>query len=259
VAHLFEDEMKSPGRSSVGSSSLLHLTSNKNLPPTRLSRKESDAALDMESMKDMGKLTKTEGTWAYWSPEMCAENSLIFSGYACDIWAAGICLYIFATGKLPFYTEIPLALFDMIADAKIEVDGLNLSDDIVDMLKKVLTKDPTARAGVGECLKHPFCQVARELRIKELGEGVERHEEIIVPRMDMQHAFSSLKRNSIRGLATGVIGKFSDLRQRLSMRSSQTLKKSSANDADEVDPVGVVAYRVQLHPFVPLGDGLEVK
>jgi len=236
VAHLFADEMKSPVRSSFSSSSLLHLASNNDLQPTRLSRSESEAALNMESMKDMGKLTKTEGTWAFWSPEMCAENSLIFSGYACDIWAAGICLYIFVTGKLPFYTEIPLALFDMIADVKIEWDGLNLSDDIVDMLKKVLTKDPSTRAGVGECLKHQFCQVARELRIKELGEEVERHEEIIVHRMDMQHAFSSPKQNSIQGLATGARGKFSALRQMLSWKSSQTSKKSSANDADEVEP-----------------------
>jgi len=234
VAHLFADEMKTPGRSAFSPSSLSHLASNNDLPPTRLSRNESDAALNMKSMKDMGKLTKTEGTWAYWSPEMCAKNSLVFSGYACDLWAAGICLYIFATGKLPFYTEIPLALFDMIADAKIELDGLNLTDDIVDMLKKVLTKDPSARAGVGECLKHPFCQVARELRINDLGEEVERHEEIVVHRMDMQHAFSSPKQNSIRGLATGAIVKFSALRQRLSRKSS--LEKYSANNVDEVEP-----------------------
>ena len=60
---------------------------------------------------------------------MCAENSLVFSAYACDIWAgasffvhisywlhnihnknnclfylAGICLHIFATGKIPFFS-----------------------------------------------------------------------------------------------------------------------------------------------------------
>jgi len=197
VAHLFEDEMTSAGCSSSGALSPSSLGINNDSRAALLSRKESEAALNMDSMNDMGKLTKTEGTWAYWSPEMCAENSLIFSGYACDIWAAGICLYIFATGKLPFYTEIPLALFDMIADAKIEFDGLNLSNDIVDIMKKILTKDPCERAGVGDCLKHPFCNGARGQRIKELGEEVEHHEEVVVQHEDMQQAFSATNRNPL--------------------------------------------------------------
>mmetsp|Transcript_32388 Transcript_32388/g.59430 ORF Transcript_32388/g.59430 Transcript_32388/m.59430 type:complete len:223 (-) Transcript_32388:68-736(-) len=169
---------------------------------------------------------------------MCAENSLIFSGYACDIWAAGICLYIFATGKLPFYTEIPLALFDLIADAKIELDSLNLSDAIVDILKKVLTKDPCARAGVGDCLKHPFCNGARGQRIKELGEEVEQHEEIIVPHEDMQQALSATNWNPLGDLARGIMSHLSEMKPNLSgITSAQGSQASNSDDCiDESEP-----------------------
>lgn len=176
---MFEEEASNTKRPSADV--ITSLDRNRGRQAPRLSRMESDAALMMKSMSSMGKLTKTEGTWCFWSPEMCAENSLIFSGYACDLWAAGICLYIFATGKIPFFSEIPLKLFDMIADAKLNLKGLGLSDTLVDLLQKVLEKDPNKRAGLGDCLKHPFCINAREQRIRELGDEVEKDDTEIVP------------------------------------------------------------------------------
>lgn len=52
-----------------------------------LSRKESDQAINMPSQHDRGILNKTEGTWCFWAPEMCAKNVSQFSGYATDLWA----------------------------------------------------------------------------------------------------------------------------------------------------------------------------
>jgi [calcium/calmodulin-dependent protein kinase] kinase len=136
-------------------------------PPIVLTRKDTDAALAMSGMAHYGMLTKTEGTWCFWSPEMC-EGSQAFSGYAADMWAAGVCLYIFVTGILPFYSEIPTDLFEMISSAEINYNGLGLSHTLVDLLKGCLEKDPDKRAGVGDCLQHPFLQVARAQRIKQL-------------------------------------------------------------------------------------------
>lgn len=129
---------------------------------------------------------------------MCAENSLLFSGYACDMWAAGICLYIFATGKLPIYSEIPLVLFDMIADADIDFDNMKLSKDLVNILKQILTKDPAVRAGIGDCINHPFCSNARAERTQQLGSEVEEHEEAIVQNQHIEQAVSLTKKVSLR-------------------------------------------------------------
>ncbi|KAL7505377.1 hypothetical protein ACHAXN_002872 [Cyclotella atomus] len=227
VSHLFEDEESSVGRASVD----LATPSYESRRPARLSRRESDAAAMMKSMSNIGKLSKTEGTWCFWSPEMCAENSLTFSGYACDMWAAGICVYIFATGKIPFFSEIPLVLFDMIAEAKLpDMKSLGLSGTLIVLLKKVLAKDPSNRAGVGDCLQHQFCTAAREQRLRELGDEVERLDEnLIVPqRHDLQQALSVTKRSSAQDIASKFSQRLSLVRKHFS--SSRSI---SREDSDE--------------------------
>ena len=160
VSHFFEEEQD------IGAHRLAEARKHH---PTQLTRLDTDSALQMEGMADTGLLTKTEGTWCFWSPEMCSSTAA-FSGYAADLWAAGVCLYIFVTGKLPFFSEIPTELFDMIAAANVNYSGLGLSNSLVDLLKATLEKDPAKRAGVGDCLKHPFLQVARTKRIQQLSE-----------------------------------------------------------------------------------------
>jgi serine/threonine protein kinase len=187
VSHIFEKEssvgvhrLGSANEDSVsaGSSSNGESASEKSAPQQErrgsdphphnvLTRMDTDAALAMTGMAHYGLLTKTEGTWCFWSPEMC-EGSQAFSGYAADMWAAGVCLYIFVTGRLPWYSEIPTDLFEMIGAAEIDYSGLGLSNSLIDLLKRCLEKCPDKRAGVGDCLKHPFLQMARAKRIRRL-------------------------------------------------------------------------------------------
>lgn len=179
VCHCFDDEADgeadgvAPRSFSLNARNLAQLGGSSS---AQITRAEAAAALEMKPMSDAGQLTKAEGTWAYWSPEMCAEDSLFFSGYACDIWAAGICLHVFATGRLPFYSDVPTALFAAIAAANLDVDGAALSPALRDTLGRVLTRDPAARAGVGELLRHPFCRYARTRRLEELGEELDEAE-----------------------------------------------------------------------------------
>ena len=158
-----------------------------------LTRMDTDSALELQRLSSFGMLTKTEGTWCFWSPEMC-EGSKKFSGYAADMWAAGVCLYIFVTGKLPFYSEIPTELFEIISKAEIDVDKLGLSHQLVDLLKRCLEKDPDKRAGVGECLSHPFLKQARRKRIKQLSLELEssRRRKIVLSEHDIKTAFKAV-------------------------------------------------------------------
>jgi serine/threonine protein kinase len=137
--------------------------------PVVLTRQDTDSALQMRTMCNDGLMTKTEGTWAFWSPEMC-EGGNVFSGYAADIWAAGVCLYIFVTGKLPFFTDSAVVLMGMITEARVPYSGLELSENVVDLLHMALHKDPKERAGVGDCLQHPFLVDARKQRIVQLSD-----------------------------------------------------------------------------------------
>lgn len=146
-----------------------------------------------------------------------------------------MCLFIFATGELPFYSDIPMKLFDMIAEAKLNLDSTGLSDELVDLLRKVLAKDPFCRAGVGDCLSHSFCKKAREDRISTLGEDVQMHKEIVVKREDVDQAFTDTRRLFIRGLVKNVSSRFRTVRNSLS--SSFSRKESvleSENRAKEL-------------------------
>jgi serine/threonine protein kinase len=101
---------------------------------------------------------------------MCDKNTTEFSGYAADLWAAGVCLFIFTTGRLPFFSMTPLKLFELIANADVPYHlHEDMSDSLQGILKKLLTKDPSERAGVGFCLQHEFCSGARIQRVNELG------------------------------------------------------------------------------------------
>lgn len=122
---------------------------------------------------------------------MCTTDSTGFSAYACDLWAAGVCLYIFATGTLPFFSLLPSDLFEMIAKADINYEGLGLSDELVDILSLTLEKDPSRRAGVGDCLQHRFCADARDERVQKLGNRFEESKEhIILSKIDVDMALS---------------------------------------------------------------------
>jgi len=123
------------------------------------------------------------------APEMCDTESTGFSGYAADLWAAGVCLYVFTTGKVPFFSLTPTKLFGMISNGEVEYEGLGLSNVLKDLLGKLLDKDPSTRAGVGTCLKHKFCADARAERLAELGhEMSDKH--IILSKNDVDMALS---------------------------------------------------------------------
>lgn len=45
---------------------------------------------------------------------MCQESGAGYSAYMSDLWAAGVCLWIFIFGKLPFFNADVVQLFSMI-------------------------------------------------------------------------------------------------------------------------------------------------
>ena len=141
-----------------------------NSTPPKLTRYDTDSALEMSRMSSSGLLKNKEGTMPFWSPEMCS-GSKSYSGYSSDMWAAGICLYIFASGRMPFYSESHSDLSRLIShNANVPLGPeLPFSDTLRSLLSFILQKDPNDRAGVGECLRHDFCRDARHKRIKMLG------------------------------------------------------------------------------------------
>ena len=62
-------------------------------------RSASKHVAKLERSRSRGQMHRTEGTWAFWAPEMCKTGG--YSAYCADVWATGVCLYVFVAAKLP--------------------------------------------------------------------------------------------------------------------------------------------------------------
>ena len=51
-----------------------------------------------------GFVADTQGTWPFWAPEMCDEDTEDeYDAYAADVWATGVCIWIIVFGAMPFW------------------------------------------------------------------------------------------------------------------------------------------------------------
>ena len=94
---------------------------------------------------------KTEGNLFFYSPELCQGNKT-FEAKPVDIWAYGVCLYIFIYSELPLIPENKanqLALLDLIRKGEINYNKNNkhsyYSSELILLLKRCLEVDPKKR------------------------------------------------------------------------------------------------------------------
>lgn len=107
------------------------------------------------------RLIKPQGTCGkhnYMSPEIF-QNSENFDGFAIDLWAAGIILYIMLTG-FPPYDQASLVdqRFELIVTGHLveQLDewGVEISRDAGDLLQRMLQLDPRHRLTLADVMEH---------------------------------------------------------------------------------------------------------
>ncbi|XP_068101260.1 calcium/calmodulin-dependent protein kinase kinase 2 isoform X3 [Hyperolius riggenbachi] len=102
-------------------------------------------------------LTNTVGTPAFMAPETLSETRRIFSGKALDVWAMGVTLHCFVFGQCPFMDERILSLHSKIKNQPLEFpDQPEISDDLKDLILKMLDKNPESRISVPDIKVHPW-------------------------------------------------------------------------------------------------------
>ncbi|KAF4077508.1 hypothetical protein AMELA_G00208940 [Ameiurus melas] len=102
-------------------------------------------------------LTSTVGTPAFLAPETLSETRKNFSGKALDVWAMGVTLYCFVFGVCPFMDERILSLHQKIKTQPVELpEHADVSDDLKDLLLKMLDKNPENRITVPQIKVHPW-------------------------------------------------------------------------------------------------------
>ncbi|KAG8010625.1 Calcium/calmodulin-dependent protein kinase kinase 2 [Nibea albiflora] len=103
-------------------------------------------------------LTSTVGTPAFLAPEALSETRKNFSGKALDVWAMGVTLYCFVFGvQCPFMDERILSLHQKIKTQPVELpEHADISDDLKDLLLKMLDKNPETRISIPQIKVHPW-------------------------------------------------------------------------------------------------------
>jgi serine/threonine protein kinase len=97
-------------------------------------------------------MTKT-GTVAFSAPEIFTQQ--VYNEKV-DIWSAGTVLYMMLCGHQPFDNENMAQLVKQITsdEPDITAEGfLDVSSEAIDLLERMLNKDPDQRPSATECLK----------------------------------------------------------------------------------------------------------
>lgn len=99
------------------------------------------------------------GTPNYISPEVASRAS---HGLPADVWGLGCMLYTLLVGKPPFDTDGIRSTLTKVVMAEYQIPS-SLSLEAIDLINKLLRKNPAERITLEDVLKHPFmnkmCQV----------------------------------------------------------------------------------------------------
>ena len=108
------------------------------------------------TMQDIKK-NKTAMTPCYTAPELFSENGIY--SFKSDLWALGCIMYEMAIGQVPFFDERVNRLILKIINEDVNFNNKQFNQysmEFMDILKKLLEKDPDKRPEWGEIENYPF-------------------------------------------------------------------------------------------------------
>jgi serine/threonine protein kinase len=120
-----------------------------------------DFGLSNSITQETGSFKSQCGSPAYCAPEMIMGRSYTKSA---DIWSAGVLLYALVVGELPFQDSQIQRLLHKIAYSEPEYPEY-LSPQLVDLLQKLLTKQPNSRLTLQGIKSHPWFSNSEYSRI----------------------------------------------------------------------------------------------
>ncbi|KAL9602591.1 MAG: hypothetical protein Q9219_001735 [cf. Caloplaca sp. 3 TL-2023] len=100
---------------------------------------------------------KSAGSPAFMPPELCVAKHGDISGKAADIWSMGVTLYCLRFGKIPFEKSGVLQLYECIRNEPLSINsGSACSNDLKNLITRLLEKDPKKRITMDDLRKHPW-------------------------------------------------------------------------------------------------------
>lgn len=164
--------------------------------PMRDEEEDEQAENGTTEVDDVRELSKTVGTPAFYAPELCytGDDFLDQVGSvpkitgAIDVWSLGVTLYGMVFGRLPFVSDDEYSMFQTIVKKEVyiprkrlkpveddpgtfsqwpkspgsekrqqlDIEYEDIDDELYDLLKRLLTKDPVKRITLKEIKHHPW-------------------------------------------------------------------------------------------------------
>ncbi|OIT34515.1 PREDICTED: calcium-dependent protein kinase 20-like isoform X1 [Nicotiana attenuata] len=136
------------------------------------------------------------GSPYYVAPEVLRKHY----GQECDIWSAGVIIYILLSGVPPFWDETEQGIFEQVL--KGELDFVSepwptISESAKDLVRKMLVRDPKKRLTAHEVLCHPWVRVGGVAPDKPLDCAV-------LSRLNQFSAMNKLKKIAVRVIAESL-------------------------------------------------------
>ena len=103
------------------------------------------------------RLTSKVGSVHYISPEVLVQSYT----EKCDIWSAGVILYLLLIGKIPFYGKDEAEIFSKIKNITYNMDDSswkNISNEAKDLIKHIFVPE-NQRFTAKEVLSHPWFKI----------------------------------------------------------------------------------------------------
>ncbi|XP_060966039.1 calcium-dependent protein kinase 20-like isoform X1 [Cannabis sativa] len=96
-------------------------------------------------------------------------------GPECDVWSAGVIIYILHSGVPPFWDELEQGIFEQVLRGELDFISEpwpSISESAKDLVRRMLVRDPKKRLTAHEVLSHPWVQVGGVAPDKPLDSAV---------------------------------------------------------------------------------------
>ncbi|OMO51931.1 hypothetical protein CCACVL1_29488 [Corchorus capsularis] len=136
------------------------------------------------------------GSPYYVAPEVLKKHY----GPECDVWSAGVIIYILLSGVPPFWDETVQGIFEQVLKGELDFISEpwpNISASAKDLVRRMLVRDPKKQLTAHEVLCHPWVQENGVAPDKPLDSAV-------LSRLKQFSAMNKLKKIAIRVIADNL-------------------------------------------------------
>ncbi|KAJ1866802.1 hypothetical protein LPJ78_001537 [Coemansia sp. RSA 989] len=182
--------------------------------------------------------SKQVGYLRFMAPELA--QGLPYKGDKVDIWALGVILYYMLCGDAPFAGKTNEDVVEQISNKEISLP-LYLTEEAVDIVKQMLSRDPRDRIEIDELLDHPWlaidCEEAIDIHLPS------RPDVVIEPDIDIitimeEYSFDSA--STVKALATKEYqgpakSAYHLLKEKLEREQTHTVPSSMIDNGDNGD------------------------